>query len=153
MSPKISAPISSRPQQRGVSVISAVFLLLLMASLAALMVSLTSTSHLNQAQDVGGTRAYLAARAGIEWGVYRMDPDGAATGTATGCAAALPACFSGVLNAVPGHVVTVACVSDDYTESGVTRRIYKYTATATAAGFGGRSFERQLQATVERCQE
>ena len=56
------AQISARARQRGVSVITAVFLLLLMAVLAAAIANIVSTSHVNLAADIGGARAYQAAR-------------------------------------------------------------------------------------------
>lgn len=47
---------------------TAIFLLVVLAALATYMVSLSRTSHISSALDVQGTRTYLAARAGIEWG-------------------------------------------------------------------------------------
>ena len=61
--------------QRGVSIITGIFLLLLMAVLAAVIASVVSTAHVNQAADIGGARAYQAARAGAEWGMYQLDPN------------------------------------------------------------------------------
>lgn len=81
------AKLSARPWQRGVSVITAIFLLLLMAVLAAAIANMVSTSHVNLAADIGGARAYQAARAGVEWGIFQLDPN------AQG--AALPACVDG----------------------------------------------------------
>ena len=49
--------LAYRTHQRGVSIITGIFLLLLMATLAAAMVSMTSTSHVNIAADIGGSRA------------------------------------------------------------------------------------------------
>src|SRR5574343_1521751 len=98
---------SARPRQRGVSVITAVFLLLLMAVLAAAIANIVSTSHVNLAADIGGARAYQAARAGAEWGMFQLDPNAQAAG--------LPACVNGT-PAVPGHPVEVSCTSNDYSE-------------------------------------
>ena len=75
-----NAKISARPWQRGVSVIAAIFLLLLMAVLAAVIANLVSTSHINLAADIGGTRAYQAARAGAEWGIFQLDPNAQSAG-------------------------------------------------------------------------
>lgn len=69
------AKLSARPWQRGVSVITAIFLLLLMAVLAAAIANMVSTSHVNLAADIGGARAYQAARAGVEWGIFQLDPN------------------------------------------------------------------------------
>ena len=89
-------------RQRGVSIITAIFILLLFAALAAFMASLVSTAHITSAQDVQGARAYQAAQAGVEWGLFQLDPNGDA--------AALPTCFAAtVLTAIPGYSVSVAC--------------------------------------------
>ena len=83
------AKISARPGQRGVSIIAAIFLLLLMAMLAAVIANMVSTSHVNLAADIGGARAYQAARAGAEWGIFQLDPNAQTAG--------LPACVDGLV--------------------------------------------------------
>lgn len=142
---RILGKISGRPSQRGVSVIAAVFLLLLMAVLAAAITNIVSTAHLNQAADIGGTRAYQAARAGAEWGIFQLDPNAQA--------AALPACFAPATPAVPDHTVTVSCASTDYTEAGRNLRIYRITALAVANGARAPGIERQIEVTVEKCRD
>lgn len=56
--------------QRGFSLISAIFLLVVIAALGAFAVTLSTTQHQSAALDVMGARAYQAARAGIEWAAY-----------------------------------------------------------------------------------
>lgn len=128
-----------RPQQSGVSVIAGIFLLLLMAVLAAVMANLVSTSHVNMAADIGGVRAYQAARAGAEWGMFQLDPNAQSAG--------LPNCVNGALT-VPGYGVAVSCTARDYTEAGRQIRIYRITSVATAPGI-----ERQIEVTVEKCRD
>jgi len=138
------AKISARPWQRGVSVIAAIFLLLLMAVLAAVIANLVSTSHINLAADIGGARAYQAARAGAEWGIFQLDPNAQGAG--------LPACVDGT-PAVPGHTVEVNCTSNDYSEAGKTVRIYRIVSQATANGVKAPGIERQVEVTVEKCRD
>ena len=57
--------------QRGFGVIAAIVVLVILALLAASIVSLGSTQQLTAAQDVQSARAWLAARAGDEWGLYQ----------------------------------------------------------------------------------
>lgn len=57
---------------RGFGIVTAVFLLVVLAGLGAALVNLGSTQHTASALDVQGARAYQAARAGIEWGLYRQ---------------------------------------------------------------------------------
>lgn len=58
-------------RQHGFAIVSAIFILVVLATLAGFVVSLTTTQSITLAQDVQGARAYLAARAGVEWGLSR----------------------------------------------------------------------------------
>lgn len=145
-------------RQRGVSVITAVFFLLLFAGLAALMANVISTAHTTSAQDTLGSRAYQAARAGVEWGLYQvLDPTNA---TATSATAALPACFASTSLPGTGAAVAVECTayppatsSPDYYEEGTKRlRIYRIVARATLPG-PGMTVERQVEVIAEKCRD
>lgn len=57
---------------RGFGIVTAVFLLVVLAGLGVAMVSFSSVQHTVSALDIQGARAYQAARAGIEWGLYRQ---------------------------------------------------------------------------------
>lgn len=56
---------------RGFSLPAAIFLLVVLAVLGAAVVTVSTTQQIGSALDVQGTRAYQAARAGIEWGLYQ----------------------------------------------------------------------------------
>lgn len=56
--------------QRGFSLITAIFLLVVIAALGTFAVTLSTTQQQNSSADVMGVRAYQAARAGIEWAAY-----------------------------------------------------------------------------------
>lgn len=56
----------------GFALVNAIFLLLLMAGLAALVANFSTSQHAGSAMDVQGSQAYQAARSGIEWGVYQQ---------------------------------------------------------------------------------
>lgn len=58
--------------QRGFSLISAIFLLVVMAGLGAAMVTFSTSQSQNLAMDVLGSRAYQAAHAGVEWAAYNI---------------------------------------------------------------------------------
>ncbi len=55
--------------QRGFAAISAIFLIVVLAALGGFMLTFSNTQQISAAQDLQGTRAYWAARAGLEWGV------------------------------------------------------------------------------------
>lgn len=143
-------------RQRGISVIAAIFLLLLMAGLAAFMVSMISATNLNLAADVGGSRAYQAARAGVELGLYKVMQEAPANGNPATKDDALADCFSAVTPTIETMTVAVKCEQfppgGDYREGARTIRIYRITATANAPGPGG-GIERQVEVTVEKCRD
>jgi len=58
--------------QRGFSLISAIFLLVVLAGLGAVMVTFSTAQHQSLAIDLLGSRAYQAAQAGIEWAAYNI---------------------------------------------------------------------------------
>jgi MSHA biogenesis protein MshP len=125
----------SRARQSGLSIIAAIFMLLLLAALAAFMLTFSVVSNVTQAQDIQGSRAYWAARSGLEWGAYRVLQDNAcATTTLT----------------LSGFTVSVTCtLSGPYPEGGGNVNIYSITATANQGTLGSVGYvERQLQATV-----
>lgn len=148
-----------RAGQRGISVISAVFLLLLMAGLAAYMANIISATHITAAADIGGSRAYQAARAGVEWAMYQIDPD--AQSEINGVLPLPSSCpaLNVPLAIFPGH--TVRIVQCDafplgggvYTEGSRQLRIFRIAATATALGAKAPGIERRVEVTIEKCRD
>jgi MSHA biogenesis protein MshP len=131
----LSGSSPSRARQSGLSIIAAIFMLLLLAALAAFMLTFSVVSNVTQAQDIQGSRAYWAARSGLEWGAYRVLQDSAcATTTLT----------------LSGFTVSVACTTSvPYPEGSSNVYIYSITATANQGTLGSVGYvERQLQATV-----
>src|SRR3990172_2936053 len=62
--------------QRGLSIVTAIFLMVVLAMLGAFMLSVTGLQQSSSQLDVQGVRAYQAARAGIEWGAWQvLDPN------------------------------------------------------------------------------
>ena len=135
LSRMLSGSSPPRAKQSGLSIISAIFMLVLLAALAAFMLTFSVVSNVTQAQDIQGSRAYWAARSGLEWGAYRVLQDNAcATTTLT----------------LSGFTVSVTCtLSPPYLEGGSNVNIYRITATANQGTLGSVGYvERQLQATV-----
>jgi len=122
---------------------TAIFLLVVLAALATYMVSLSRTSHISSALDVQGTRAYLAARAGIEWGAWQLLQN-------SSCAAASPPLtLAGTLTAFS---VNVSCVqSGSYTDGADTVDVYRITSIAKSGTPNGVDYvERQIQADFSK---
>lgn len=87
---------------RGFAILSAIFILVVLAALGAFILSISSNQQIGSALDVQGVRAYQAARAGIEWGLFRQLQSGDA------CPAAdfVPAAPS-----LAGFTVSVTCAA------------------------------------------
>lgn len=104
---------------RGFALFTAIFILVVLAALGAFILNISSSQQIGSALDMQGVRAYHAARAGIEWGLYQQLQGGVA-------------CPAG--NFVPpaatlsGFTVSVTCVATADAHGGPTVR--ELTATA-----------------------
>lgn len=128
-----------RGRQRGFAAIAAVFLLVVLAALGAFIVQVSSGQQLGSAQDVQSTRAYWAARAGVEWAL------GSLAAAPSACPVA-PTPF-----VVEGFNLDVSCSSAIFNEAGVAHRVFTINArAASSAPVGGIGFvERSVSAAVE----
>ena len=147
---------SRRVAINGFALPSAIFLLVILAGLAAFMVNFSTTQNITSAQDVQGARAYHAARSGTEWGLYQvLDPTNAtvvAPGTATW--PNMPACPADTAMTIEGFTVTVSCSSNDYSEAGSTRsiRVFYLRSIASVGVVGSLGFvERRVEVVASKC--
>jgi MSHA biogenesis protein MshP len=136
-------------RQRGVGLASAIFLLVVLGGLTVFLLKISGLHHSSAALDVEGVRAYQAARAGIEWGVYRAL-------RSTSCA---PKSSFGLGGSLSGYTVTVECSATPYTEvDPVAKTVYSLRATACNRPASGECpgatgpfyVERQLQALIDQ---
>jgi MSHA biogenesis protein MshP len=142
--------------QQGFAAIAAIFLVVVLAALGGFMLTFSNTQQLTSAQDLQGTRAYWAARAGLEWGVGSVVASGTLppacppepNATPTTSTTALATAFDG------GFTVTVSCTRSDFTEASASanRFIYTFTSVARSAGAVGTVgfVERSLTASMEK---
>jgi len=129
---------------RGFAILSAIFILVVLAMLGAFIMNISSSQQIGSALDVQGVRAYQAARAGIEWGVYQVQATaaynfgygnvaplevGKANPNLRSCAAA-----NDTLT-VFDFTVTVTCVATADGSNGPT--VYALTSTACSQPSGG----------------
>ena len=144
------ATFRSKTEQSGFAIVSAIFLLVALAALGAFMVTFSNTQHLTSAQDIQGSRAYWAAKGGVQWAAGRI-----VAASPANAAAAAAACAGANGNPAFGNgfAVAVTCQSNVYIEGTIERHIYWITATASAGGVvGGTAYvERQVQAFIETC--
>lgn len=114
---------SSAAKFRGFAVVSAIFILVVLATLGAFIVNISTSQQIGSALDVQGVRAYQAARAGIEWGLYRQ-----LAAVPASCAGATS--FSPAAATLSSFTVTVVCT--DTTDGRSTPPIHTYVIQSTA---------------------
>ena len=130
------------PCQQGFSIVSAIFLLVVLSALGAFMLTFSNVQQMTSTQDLQGTKAYQAARAGIDWGAYQVLQNGGS-------------CSPGTTLPLGGNLSTfslsITCVKTAYTEANNTVNLYQITATAKQGTLGSTTYvERQLQAVLEK---
>ena len=133
--------------QQGFAAIAAIFLVVVLAALGGFMLTFSNTQQLTLAQDVQGSRAYWAARAGLEWAVVAIPA------TPALCPNAVPTVVVGsVPAAVEGFTLEISCARRVYTEGGATVTIYNVDSRASMGGAVGSvsRIERSVSASLER---
>lgn len=129
---------TTRPErQRGFAIVSAIFILVVLAALGGFIATISTTQNAGSALDIQSAYAYQAARAGTEWGIFQVVNGAPATPANTvACSATVPApaiSFNGMTvtvcmqqqAAAPGSALPAGAV----TEAGLTA-IWLITSTA-----------------------
>jgi MSHA biogenesis protein MshP len=125
-------------RQSGFAAIAAIFLVVVLASMGAFMVSISNSQQISSAQDVQGMRAYWAAQGGLEWGV-------AAANAASACPASTTAL------SLDGFAVSVTCTSNVYSEGGKTVTLLRLISVANSGTPGSVTYvERSVSAGLEK---
>jgi len=134
--------MSATPNRvKGFAIVSAIFILVVLAALGAFIVSISTSQQTGAALDIQGVRAYQAARSGVEWGIYQVEATPAynfsygtpavAVGSANPNARACPASPTSFVSAAPtlaGFTVTVTCIATVDANNGPT--VFRLTSTA-----------------------
>lgn len=132
---------------RGFALIMALFLIVSLAAIGAFLLTVSNAQLEAGVIDEQGARAYQAARAGLEWGAYRVLR--ASTCPAGITTIAFPAALS-------SFSASVTCTDfGGETEGGTSVNAFRITSTgcnaAACPGVAGPGYvERQLQLTVAR---
>lgn len=120
--------------QKGYTLVNALFILVVLASLGAFMVTMSGVQSRTPVLALLGARAYQAAQAGIEWGIAQ---------SATGVCAASSSFV------VEGFAVTVTCAATPVGEGTSTYNVYKIAALAEMGSYGGPEYvSRRVEARV-----
>lgn len=131
--------------QTGFTLITALFLLVVVALLSVYMINFSSVQHSTLVYGVQGARAMQGARSGLEWGIYEVITNnnippicpGSTTFSTNG---------AGSLDA---FTIKVECQLSSHTEGSTTIVTYQLTSLAETGVFGSLDYvSRILQATV-----
>ena len=131
-------------RQAGFTLVTGVFLITILFLLSAFMIGFRVFQESSISLDTLGTRAYAAARSGVEWGAYNSLRNNA-------CAALASPALGGTLS---GFTVTVTCTRSTFDEGGVTQNMDTIVALACnqppcpAAAPGANYAERQITIIV-----
>jgi len=131
--------------QPGFAAVSAIFLLVALAALGGFMLTFSNAQQITSAQDIRGSRAYWAARTGLEWGIGSINGQPPAT-------AACPAASSTLSGLDGGMNVVVSCDQQNYNEGGMDKKLFQLTAVASGgSAVGSTGFvERSVSASIEK---
>ena len=144
---------------RGFALVSAIFILVVLAALGAFIMSISTSQQIGSALDVQGVRAYQAARAGLEWGLFQQRqtipascasaPTSFVPSTATTlssftvtvtCSASVPTCGAFVVSSgsfSAGYAYRIQTVgTTDFTAIGSTNNSVGTAFTARGVGAG-----------------
>lgn len=118
----------------GFTMISAIFLLVVLAALGTAMVGITQRQQLGSAAELDSARALQSARGGLEWAAFQVLQNPAPP-------AAAPACFATTNIVVAPFTVTVDCTrtpTSGTLADGATEMVfYQLVATACNAPVAG----------------
>ena len=125
-----------RRAHSGFAVVTAIFLLVVLAALGVFMVTLSGVHQATPFQSLNATRVYFGAKAGLDWGIQQAV-------AAVGCAASTSITPTG--NGLNGVTAVVTCTSTAHTGG----TVYLITSTAEHGTFGDLDYaRRRMQATV-----
>jgi MSHA biogenesis protein MshP len=118
--------------QRGFSLVSAIFLLVVVAALGAFAVTISTAQHQSEAMEVMSARAYQAALAGIEWATFNVGQQPVSSPAAWG--GCVPGAAVAAGGNLAGFAITVNCNAVSAVEGASTIWIYDVSAVAITGG-------------------
>jgi len=126
-------------RSEGFALVAAIFILVILSATGALSLRLAGRRQAASSLGLLSTRAYYAARSGLEWGMAQ-----AATGDP--CPTANLSLSQGMLQ---GFSVQIGCQATVHVEGSTSERIIELTATASRGSFGDRDYvSRRAQAML-----
>jgi MSHA biogenesis protein MshP len=124
---------------QGFAAIAAIFLVVGLAALGAFMVTFSNTQQLTSAQDIQGTKAYWAARAGLESAIGGLS------------ATTSPVCPTSTPYSLDDFSVTITCAYVTVTDVTPNTKLFQLVSTATSGSVGAMGYiERSVSAALEK---
>ena len=121
-------PAPRLKRQTGFALVTGVFLITMLFLLSAYMIGFRVYQDSSVSLDTLGTRAFAAARSGVEWGAYQaLRPGPCAAGTTS-------LALAGTLS---GYTATVTLAPSTYNEAGTTVTMCSITSNACNQPSGG----------------
>jgi len=118
-------------RQRGFSLVSAIFLMVVLVILGTTMVTISSVQQTTAAQLLQVARANYAARAGAEWAA-------AQAGGGAWCPGAATTSFS-----VSGFAIELSCTRTDHLVDAGTQQYFVVDVTASSGTYDGPDYVRR----------
>lgn len=126
-------------RQNGISLVPALFLLIVLAALGILAVRLGAVQSQTVVLAMQGARAYSAARAGLDWSAYQALVNGS-------CASATLTLNEAGLN---GFSVDTSCTVTTHQEGPQTVSVYTIESFAHAGQYGAPDYvSRRIRSTI-----
>ena len=107
--------ITQQKQSQGFSLVAVIFIITILAGAVVFIQRISNVSVATNNLAMQGARAWQAAEAGSEWGIYQVTNGGCPAATST---------FSLTEQSLIGFDVTVNCSSNSYTEESGTVTMY-----------------------------
>ena len=129
--------------QNGFSLVAAIFLLVVLGGLGVYMMTISSVQQQTLSYTFLGSRAYQAARSGIEWGIYRA--------LNVNSCASFPKTIDFTEGSLTGFQTTISCSLTSHQEKSNSFNIYHLSAASKTdtASFGNLDYvAREIKVTI-----
>ncbi len=128
-------------QQQGFSIVMAIFILVVLSLLGGYMVRLTGVQQMTSVYTLQGARAYLAARAGLEWSIARI--------TLGGSCVEVNAQTALSFADMSGFTVKLTCTSSVYSEGSKNPVVYQINSLSQYGAYDSADYvSRQLEVSI-----
>jgi MSHA biogenesis protein MshP len=128
-------------RQQGFSMVMAIFILVVMGLLGGYMVRLSGVQQMTVSYALQGSRAYLAAKAGLEWAIARISNGGSCTDVNAQTAMTFAD--------INGFTVKLTCSASTYTEGNKTPVVYQINSLGQYGSYTSADYvSRQLNVSI-----